>query len=574
MRYMENCDTNNSNKIDLQDNDLQEAISVHIPIIESIEDGKKLSKFLCDLLHCNAADKPNDYGVLFSLFNKVLPVMVVIEDRYVDRVYRDSYYMYYSSKHKRYSSFCKRLSLFKGPLETSDFDVVGTSKMRESFIGSIVIRPLDNRHVGRSLLNPYYFINDSENSYVKSNKYTIVVCGCSLTVEAFPFSMQDVETTTCAETTILNLTDYFSKRYQNYRFVLPSDIAKIEDRDGYERPLPSKGLRYSEISKVLSELGFSPRLFSIEMYEPLHLKRIMHYYLESGIPVAVGVRRHDTRLHSIICIGHGKIDKNKKSKRIFSGNGHELWVVDTSDLCDNYVVMDDSKGPYRTIQWKENTNDFSTVSGGHSFGNSELTTVVVPMYKRMFLEAEDAFKVCMDFLCEMESTFNIPLVHNSGKMGVEENPLFVRFFMASSRHFKEKRLANFKETNDDSIMYYAATYFPKFVWVCELYSEDGYAKDQPKAIGEIVIDATASKHDKGLALIVRFGEHIVIETLEDNADQIDENESTPPQESENDIDKNAKERFNKNCRYHYVLENHGLIDAYDCNLQKPRETPV
>lgn len=42
--------------------------------------------------------------------------------------------------------------------------------------------------------------------------------------------MQDGETTTCAEVTILNLMDYFGKKYCEYRSILPSDIVSIVEK--------------------------------------------------------------------------------------------------------------------------------------------------------------------------------------------------------------------------------------------------------------------------------------------------------------------------------------------------------
>lgn len=45
----------------------------------------------------------------------------VIEYPYVDKVYRDSYYHYYSSKHYTYQRDCIRVSLFNGEISHDDF---------------------------------------------------------------------------------------------------------------------------------------------------------------------------------------------------------------------------------------------------------------------------------------------------------------------------------------------------------------------------------------------------------------------------------------------------------------------
>lgn len=53
--------------------------------------------------------------VRIALFFRTIKsdVKLVIETDYVDKVYRDSYYQYYSSKQLEYNRNCVRISLFK-----------------------------------------------------------------------------------------------------------------------------------------------------------------------------------------------------------------------------------------------------------------------------------------------------------------------------------------------------------------------------------------------------------------------------------------------------------------------------
>ena len=48
-------------------------------------------------------------------------VFFVIEYPYVDKVYRDSYYNYYASKHYSYQRDCIRVSLFSNSIKYEDF---------------------------------------------------------------------------------------------------------------------------------------------------------------------------------------------------------------------------------------------------------------------------------------------------------------------------------------------------------------------------------------------------------------------------------------------------------------------
>jgi len=67
---------------------------------------------------------------------------VLIEYPYVDNVFRDSYYFYFSSKHRDYDRNCIRLSFFEGQISLESFrnsELSGTIK--DNFLGIYVLRP-------------------------------------------------------------------------------------------------------------------------------------------------------------------------------------------------------------------------------------------------------------------------------------------------------------------------------------------------------------------------------------------------------------------------------------------------
>ena len=61
----------------------------------------------------------------------------------------------------------------------------------------------------------------------------------------------------------------------------------------------------------------------------------MHYYIESGIPVAIGVKVDEKTKHSVVCIGHGEINYKDIGKKIYAiydkEIGNYIWIVDSSD---------------------------------------------------------------------------------------------------------------------------------------------------------------------------------------------------------------------------------------------------
>lgn len=558
----------------------------NVPLVGTwkINSREELQYFLALLLEFDETkcqdDEQLDNDVSFVILNELLdgkyPMTIFVENLYVDRVYRDSYYLYYSSKHKRYRRFCKRISIFNKNFAQKTFTSIPEEDLEQAFMGTMVIRPLSQGGIGRSLLNPFFFT--PSNSFIRLAKYKVVVWGKQLEVQAFPFSMQDGETTTCSETVILNLMDYFSRKYQDYKFAFPSEISGIIDRHGYERKLPSRGLSFFEISRVFSEVGFFPRLYSDESFSNIsQLKHNMHYYIESGIPVAIGVEKPDPiASHAITCIGHVGV-KNRKKRiqkcQLRSTGGGDLWVADTADIIDEYIFMDDGKTPYKRYRWGQfddktkkiiSSNQDAFGEDRSTFEGYRLKSMMIPLYKRMFLEAEDAVDIFLENLGNERvgiARFLKDYYGEDTNIGSPENPLVARVFLASSRHFRQVRIEDMQKQHNQALNAYTAVLFPKFVWVCEVYTVDSYCKSNPRAIGEIVLDATASKFDMDRIIIFHYPNNIRISDYR----EINDIDFYP-----NEFDKLLKERCNSfEPNYFKKLDKWTTLKPYDHNLMKP-----
>ena len=486
-------------EIEKKENELQKVIVIHAT--------EELQSFLIDILdfanNMNSEDElysNRSYNVIFSLLSKIDIFTGVIEEKYIDRTYRDSYYMHFSCKHGQYSRFCKRLFIFKGDVFGKEpeqkFSDLNVDELQKKFIGTIVIRPLREGKVGRCLINPY-FICKTESLYLRYAKYSATICGMRFRINAFPFSMQDGETTACAETTILNMMDYYSRKYSEYKSILPSEIANIVEKNEFQRTLPTRGLKYDTITKVFSEVGFYPRLYGKDVFADMsQFKRVMHYYIESGIPIAIGAKVDEKTRHSIICIGHGKINNEDIGKKIYAIadaiQGEYIWIVDSADLCQNYIMMDDGRTPYENCEWKAESTANIDKADKYMLGDYEPEILMVPLYKRMFLEAQDAYDICTTALASCEIGIRNK-EFGLDSIGTKENPIIIRLFMCSSRNFKQRRISNFSIKNKEAREMYNRLRFPRFVWVCEIYDNKGYCEG--KAMGEIVIDATSSPYD-------------------------------------------------------------------------------
>lgn len=471
------------------------------------------------------------FRVLWNLCSYLNTYTVVLEEYYVDRVYRDSYYFYYSSKHFSYNRFCRRLSLFQGTLKSNFFDCT-SEELEKRFVGTIVIRPIPERSIGRTLLNPYYFLPENIVCRIRVTNYNVTVYGKRLSVQAFPYSMQDGETTSCAEITILNLLDYYSQSYPEYHYLLPSEISGLVEKNSFERRLPTNGLSYELISKIFCDAGFYPRLYSAKKMTNIKFRHVLHYYIESGIPVALGLKLGEENKHSVIGIGY-KIPENNVLGGEFtcaydSESKNVLWTCDTADIVDTYCLMDDNQVPYKISKCGEVLRERMDLR----LNDCEVEYIMVPLYKRMILEAADAYDICLSILASQRlgikdllkdidiSPELIKIDTNVDCIGTKEEPLVIRLFMASSRTFRRKRDEEFQCGNCEVRDLYNMTVFPKFIWVCELATKTLYQKNQ--VLGEIIIDATSSADAKMDSFIIIHYPNVICRRMPDDFNETED----------------------------------------------------
>lgn len=433
------------------------------------------------------------------------PITIVQELYHIDRSYRDTYYMYFSNQHFVVKRYSRRLSFFLGEYDAVSYfsDDEDTEKqLNEGFIGACVINPLIVGSIGRTLINPeFLFDAQIKPAYVRLSEFKLNIYGRPLVVKAFPYRMQDEETMCCAEVTLLNLLEYYSNSYTDYRTIVPSEIIENEQKHSYERVLPARGITYPVLTKVLSEFGFSPRLYNISAIDSYRysyvsqkdeLKRWLHYYIESGIPVAVNLTPISIAgtAHSLVCIGHGKakselIKKAYKKRWIAWGDRKNAYpIINSADFYDDYVVVDDNQPVYQV-------RSFDNLS---LFSDMKVENLAVPLYKRMFLDAPNAYTIIRSLL-------------HSEMFGIEEwagdflekgENVIIRLFMASSRSYKDYRIHTLNDIYVKQL--YTLIPMPRFIWVCELYRMNDY--ERLSAFGEVVIDATSAPNRGHRSLIM------------------------------------------------------------------------
>lgn len=405
-------------------------------------------------------------------------ISAYIEYPYVDKVYRDSYYKYYSTKHYPYSRNCIRVALFEpsfteDKLNSSEY----YDELVKSYLGFFVIRPIPLHYWGRCILKPTAFLNS--NFICCLTEISSSIKGFKLNVGAFPHTSQDSETYSCAETTIWEMMEYFGTRYPEYKPILPSRILDTLSRYSYERQVPSGGLTSIQISYVLKAFDFGTKIYDkgVQTEYPNDFNRIVAYYIESGIPIIASiVNPSNYKGHAIILIGReidieSRIEHIEPTYTITNVNGENLRIIDSADIEKDYVIIDDNHSPYKKAKLDSITNYYS--ESDSDFRSMELINIIVPLYPKIYSEATQARRTILNIL----KAFDLPF----------ENEIVIRLFLTSSRSFKSEIIMDDKfDVALNRVIIDIG--MPKFVWVCEL-SDKSLFKDN-KSKGLIVLDAT------------------------------------------------------------------------------------
>lgn len=454
------------------------------------------------------------------------PVLAIYEPSYTDGIYRNEYSRYYSEKYFNISKNTKRLIFVHGEYEEADFIGNKTEKLKEiesNLIGMIVIKP--TKSLGRILLNPAFM--EIQPCYLRTAKFEISVGGRICSFDAFPMSGQDKEVMTCAEVNVWQIMEYFGQRYKDYRTMHPGMLLDLIKNRAEVRTLPSRGLTVEQESALFLEAGLSSEIYhryadELENvnedgksfyyrkavgYNGLSFFEILHFYIESGIPVLMNFENikglHEDG-HSATCIGHEHIDKAEilrkmrempeEDKIVFKVNSldserpekyNNLIVLKSWSAYKRYVVMEDHSVPYCLKDLADGMK-FSSLSKAFKW---RIVSLVVPLHRHVFMKAEDAYKCSLKYI---EELFNEGIICPAPDDGDAE--IVMRLYLASSRSLKDFRIQNIEETDPNGLsewLFYNNIEYPKFLWVCEYSTVPLYLEN--KVNGEIVFDATSSE---------------------------------------------------------------------------------
>lgn len=414
---------------------------------------------------------------------------VLVESRYKDEIYKSEYDSFYSKLFKKYSSKTQRLHFFSA--EISDKDIAKIGDFQAQYLGFCVLRPFETQKVSNAVIKPIEDQNCPKRFFILCKKdfpVEILINDKNtqrLTIKGFPFTQQDGQLCCCSHAALAAVDKFLSSK--------PRSVSEIAEYaalvPGIRRDVPTGGLDSVQISYVLKKMGYVPLIYQYgtDIHSPFPPERVIYHYMESGIPIILGIPTESSG-HALIILGHSfepdmwwaLAQTNYYRRRPSGGPYHcsTTWI-------QNFIINDDNFGPYLTIP-----KEFIWAKA------SEALLIVVPLPPNVNIQGEDAEiyahrmlsdKIILKWMKETarkdktnSRLSQIFLQHQ------QNEDLVLRTCLISADEFKNNYPpAHLRE-------FYSKIKMPEKIGVTEISIPELFCQSRLR-VGEIIMDSTAGR---------------------------------------------------------------------------------
>jgi hypothetical protein len=404
---------------------------------------------------------------------------------------------------------CGRLHFFDMPELTAEQIATGGEDAKKAYLGFTVIQPTAPSSLGRTVIDPLKCGSDPDRFYCLQTNFRVHVEGVEYTVKGYPYMAQTGEATVCAHAALWGLCRYLSERYATYGEVYPYDLIRMTgDTEG--RRVPYRGMLYTDYSKILSEFGchpviLRPRTRFDEWVKDKRSFLDMYAYVESGFPVLASFGGHVATL-----VGHTTRETLKEDM-----GPDEYGFYDSYGFLDQYIVVDDNFFPYQRLgDW---TDDIARNYGKHFESKlnpypskQTIYSAVVPLPEKAFMEPKFAREITSRFFSKVRKWLEEAITNS---VQDKDQPLVTRLFLTTSSAFKRRKKLSFEgeagAPGDRASQLPLRLDLPHFIWVMEISPLSLYQSGI--AVGEVVLDASASPYEGGGLIYARVGKRVLLQ---------------------------------------------------------------
>ena len=210
---------------------------------------------------------------------------------------------------------CVRLHFFNDLLSADDLANL-TKSHHDSYRGFVVIRPLPLSWLGRSVLSDRLLqetvaAEGQPDSFFSTcaAKYRVNLAGNEISVVGAPWLQQDKMVSGLVPPQPYGwhpgtLTERFAPDFKAHLTPDITDYATSANIDG-GRAMPSSGLTTQQIMLALRAMGYEPMIYTSFSTRTADLaRRQVYHYVESSIPVILGLQFPGRGGHAVTVVGH------------------------------------------------------------------------------------------------------------------------------------------------------------------------------------------------------------------------------------------------------------------------------
>lgn len=279
---------------------------------------------------------------------------MIVENDYTDGDYLDDFAAYYVRCHQDYSRRCKRIHFFSFPVKEEEFLKIVTGitegeekeEFQNSYLGFIVVRPLPQAVIGRTVLKTYDDDNGRRN-YTCVKDYIVNLFGIELTIEkSLAFQEQDTVIAACAT---VSLWCCFHKTAEMFGTPAPRPAAITRTANqvvNHSRSFPSNGLVVDQMCDAIRQVGLEPEVFNVKRDKnpkKFPLIDLIYGYLKMGLPVILASEIEEIGFHAITLVGF-----SIQQEHTFPLNENIITPTIGSRINKLYA-HDDQNGPFSEI---------------------------------------------------------------------------------------------------------------------------------------------------------------------------------------------------------------------------------
>lgn len=401
------------------------------------------------------------------------------------------YYAYYSRVFGKTNKYCHRLHFFskemdgnEGVLEFID----RASADANSYLGFITVRPVRSSPVAATILRPL----PSQRFLLSADSFDVHLAGRKFEVTGTPYIQQDNAVGACAQASIWMALRTLRKKEGNSAFD-PAQITSAATRFLVRgRTLPNReGLVIEQIIEAIRSAGYSPQIMQFSTVGHLagnallNAKRKIYTYVESGIPVVLGVFPNPNAGHAIVSIGHTWEERTNVTPYVSS---NELRLYNAADWVQCFIAHNDNTAPYMELP--------ETSTNGYSFEQVRNAIPLLP--SDVFMTGEEAEQVAVTILTNiLQSGAGANTASASQTQILNQIDLVTRTYLLERYKFRDW-VANNSDMHQEVQKYYRLKSLPKRIWVTEISLLDRYNgvnRGSLARVGEVLIDPTGEPND-------------------------------------------------------------------------------